>query len=71
MLPGVYSLGGFVAGSDGRPITFAAILNAERLAEVNAEAFLQQLLETLVAHPSYAEDGVSGPGSTAAHSVGG
>ena len=56
-LPGVSSLAGFVTGSDGRPITFAAILNGERLAAINADAFLQQLLEILVAHPSYAEAG--------------
>ena len=53
-LPGVSSLAGFVTGSDGRPITFAAILNGERLAAINADAFLQQLLEILVAHPNYA-----------------
>ena len=56
-LPGVSSLAGFVTGSDGRPITFAAILNGERLASINADAFLQQLLEVLVAHPSYVEAG--------------
>ena len=59
-LPGVSSLAGFVTGSDGRPITFAAILNGERLAEVDADAFLQQLLEILVTHPNFAETGDSG-----------
>ncbi|MXZ29349.1 MAG: hypothetical protein F4236_04005 [Acidimicrobiia bacterium] len=54
-LPGVSSLAGFVTGSDDRPITFAAILNGETLAAIDADAFLQQLLEILVAHPSYAE----------------
>ena len=62
-LPGVSSLAGFVTGSDGRPITFAAILNEERLAAINADAFLQQLLEILVAHPSHAEAGGSGAGN--------
>lgn len=56
-LPGVSSLAGFATGSDGRPITFAAILNGETLAAVDADAFLQQLLEILVSHPSYAEVG--------------
>lgn len=65
-LPGVSSLAGFVTGSDGRPVTFAAILNGERLAAINADAFLQQLLEILVAHPSYAETG----GSSAANAIG-
>ena len=55
-LAGVASLAGFATGSDGRPITFAAILNGETLAATNADAFLQQFLEILVAHPSYAED---------------
>ncbi len=56
-LPGVFSLAGFATGSDGRPITFAAILNGERLAQVDADAFLQQLLEILVAHPNFAATG--------------
>lgn len=56
-LPGVFSLAGFAAGSDGRPVTFAAILNGEGLAQVDADAFLQQLLEILVAHPNYVETG--------------
>ncbi len=58
-LPGVRSLAGFATGSDGRPITFAAILNGESLAAVTADQFLQQLLEVLVAHPNY-EDSVDG-----------
>ncbi|MCY3950982.1 MAG: D-alanyl-D-alanine carboxypeptidase [bacterium] len=56
-LPGVFSLAGFATGRDGRPVTFAAILNGEGLAQVDADAFLQQLLEILVAHPNYAETG--------------
>ena len=52
-LPGVRSLAGFATGSDGRPLTFAAILNGESLVDVTADQFLQQLLETLVAHPNY------------------
>lgn len=59
-LPGVFSLAGFVTGSDDRPITFAAILNGEGLAAVNADAFLEQMLEILVAHPNYAEAGGAG-----------
>ena len=62
-LPGVSSLAGFVTGSDGRPITFAAILNGERLADIDADAFLQQLLEILVAHPDYTEVGGSSDGN--------
>lgn len=58
-LPGVRSLAGFATGSDGRPITFAAILNGESLAAVTADQFLQQLLEILVAHPNY-EDSAGG-----------
>ena len=54
-LPGVASLAGFVTGDDGRPITFAAILNGERLAAIDGDAFLQQMLEILVAHPNFAE----------------
>ena len=54
-LPGVASLAGFATGSDGRPLTFAAILNGEDLADTTAEAFLHQLLEILVAHPNLAE----------------
>ncbi|MDE0654878.1 MAG: D-alanyl-D-alanine carboxypeptidase/D-alanyl-D-alanine-endopeptidase [bacterium] len=64
-LPGVSSLAGFVTGSDGRPITFAAILNGERLASINADAFLQQLLEILVDHPNYVETGNSSAESVA------
>ena len=56
-LPGVSSLAGFVTGSDGRPITFAVILNDERLFSTNADAFFEQLLEILVAHPRYSETG--------------
>ena len=56
-LPGVFSLAGFAAGSDGRPVTFAAILNGDGLAQVDADAFLQQLLEILVAHPNYVASG--------------
>ena len=59
-LPGVFSLAGFATGSDGRPVTFAAILNGDGLAQVDADAFLQQLLEILVAHPDYAETGGDG-----------
>jgi D-alanyl-D-alanine carboxypeptidase/D-alanyl-D-alanine-endopeptidase (penicillin-binding protein 4) len=58
-LPGVRSLAGFATGSDGRPLTFAAILNDETLAPVTADQFLQQLLEILVAHPNY-EGGTGG-----------
>ena len=54
-LPGVASLAGFATGSDGRPMTFAAILNGEDLASTTAERFLHQLLEILVAHPNLAE----------------
>ncbi|MCY3925211.1 MAG: D-alanyl-D-alanine carboxypeptidase [bacterium] len=50
-LPGVAALAGFAAGSDGRPLTFAAILNGDDLAATTADAFFQQLLEILVAHP--------------------
>lgn len=56
-LPGVASLAGFATGSDGRSLTFAAILNGPSLADVTADAFLQQLLEILVAHPDYEETG--------------
>lgn len=56
-LPGVASLAGFATGSDGRSLTFAAILNGESLADVTADAFLQQLLEILVAHPNHEETG--------------
>lgn len=56
-LPGVASLAGFATGSDGRSLTFAAILNGDSLADVTADAFLQQLLEILVAHPNYEEAG--------------
>ena len=56
-LPGVASLAGFASGSDGRPLTFAAILNGDDLAETTADAFFQQLLEILVAHPNLAEAG--------------
>ena len=59
-LPGVSSLAGFVTGDDGRPITFAAILNGERLAAIDGDAFLQQMLEILAAHPNFAETGDSG-----------
>ena len=61
-LPGVSSLAGFATGSDGRPVTFAAILNGEDLADTTAEAFLHQLLEILVAHPNYV-DPEDAPGS--------
>ena len=54
-LPGVASLAGFATGSDGRPMTFAAILNGEDLADTTAERFLHQLLEILVTHPNLAE----------------
>ena len=54
-LPGVASLAGFATGSDGRPMTFAAILNGEDLADTTADRFLHQLLEILVAHPNLAE----------------
>ncbi len=54
-LAGVTSLAGFATGSDGRPMTFAAILNGEDLADTTADAFLHQLLEILVAHPNLAE----------------
>ena len=55
-LTGVASLAGFAEGADGRPLTFAVILNDETLQDVTADAFLQQFLEILVSHPEYAED---------------
>ncbi len=54
-LPGVSSLAGFATGTDGRPLTFAAILNGDDLADTTADAFFHQLLEVLVAHPNLAE----------------
>ena len=61
-LPGVASLAGFAEGSDGRPVTFAAILNGEDLADTTADAFLHQLLEILVAHPNPVEADSGGAG---------
>ncbi len=52
---GVSSLAGFATGSDGGQLTFATILNSDTLADTNANAFLHQLLEILVAHPNYVE----------------
>ena len=50
-LPGVSSLAGFATGADGRPITFAVILNEEGLIDSDADSFLQRLMEILVSHP--------------------
>ena len=59
-LPGVASLAGFATGSDGRPLSFAVILNGDELAETTAEAFLHQFLEILVAHPNRVAGGAAG-----------
>ncbi len=59
-LPGVASLAGFAEGADGRPLTFAVILNGEELSDTTAGAFLEQFLEILVANSDFPEGAASG-----------